>query len=70
MVYLQNNSKIWHNDLVITNYMVDKEFLVYNGKIFKTLRILPLMVGYKIGCFVFTRRLSENIHNSKKYKKK
>jgi len=41
---------------VIVPEFVNKRVKVYNGKHFFNFLILPEMVGYKFGCFVFTRK--------------
>ncbi len=42
---------------------------VYNGNNFVNVKILELMVGYKVGTFVLTKKLGSFIHISKKKKK-
>jgi ribosomal protein S19 len=61
--------KFWSGNHIITSALVGKDIEVYNGKIFKEFKVLELMVGYKVGQFVFTRRVGLDIHKSKKLKK-
>jgi len=55
---------------VITNNFVGKIIAVHNGKESKRVLIKPEMIGYKLGCFVFTKKLGASIHNSDRNRKK
>jgi small subunit ribosomal protein S19 len=67
---IKSNFKFWTGNHIITPSLVGKDVEVYNGKIFKSFKVLELMVGYKVGHFIFTRRVGSDIHKSKKFKKK
>lgn len=43
---------------VIVPEFINKKLKVYNGKHFVDILISAEMVGYKLGCFVFTRKSS------------
>ena len=43
---------------------------IHNGTKFKRTHITKNMVGYKLGQFVFTKKLGSSIHNSDRNKKK
>jgi ribosomal protein S19 len=62
--------RFWAGNIVITSRLIGKDIEVYNGKSFKGFKVLELMVGYKVGHFIFTRRVGSDIHKSKKFKKK
>lgn len=66
----QSSLKFWRADTVITPALLGKEISVYNGKAFKSFKVLELMIGLKVGYFIFTRRVGSDIHKSKKFKKK
>jgi small subunit ribosomal protein S19 len=54
--------------------MVGKNFQIYNGKVFIKLTITtPEMVGFKLGEFIFTKRMGSYLHkkaNAERIKKK
>jgi ribosomal protein S19 len=54
----------------IISPFVGKTIAVYNGKRPKHIDIKPEMIGYKLGCFVFTKKLGVSIHNSEHNRKK
>ena len=55
---------------IILDYMVGLYFLVYNGNTFNLLFIKDNMVGYRIGEFIITKKLGNQIHNNKRSIKK
>lgn len=67
---VRKSFKFWAGNHLITKALVGKEISVYNGQTFKTFKVLDLMVGYKVGHFIFTRRVGSDIHKTKKFKKK
>ena len=52
-----NNLKTHCRDMVILPEMVDAVIKVYNGKEFKTITILPEMIGHFLGEFSPTRKV-------------
>ena len=58
-------NKIWNKSTTILPLWIHKNILVYNGKDWKKIRILPNMIGKKIGMFCTTR-----IQTKHKVKKK
>ena len=66
------------NKIILTyarNSTILKEFIglhfkVYNGSRFFNIFVTEQLVGYKLGEFAYTRRLSKNIHLHKKKKVK
>lgn len=52
---------------IITNHLVGKSFLIYNGKTFIERKITQQMVGLKFGELLFTRAFFE--HKRTKNKK-
>jgi ribosomal protein S19 len=57
-------------DSQITVDMIGMDIFVYNGQGYQVLHIIDDMVGYKLGSFVFTTKMGNSIHNTKKNKKK
>jgi small subunit ribosomal protein S19 len=55
---------------VITSNFVGKILAIHNGRVSKRILIKPEMVGFKLGCFVFTKKLGPSIHNSDRNRKK
>lgn len=62
------NTKICDRSLLILPFFEDKIFYIYNGKIFKRIKITKEMIGHKLGEFFFTKK--RPIYKSKKKKKK
>lgn len=56
---------VYSRNTVILPEFVDLKFNVYNGKVFKLLKVSKDMVGFKFGFFVFTKKLGSSIHKSK-----
>jgi len=54
----------------IISPFVGKTIAVYNGKRPKHIDIKVEMIGYKLGCFAFTKKLGISIHNSDHNRKK
>lgn len=54
----------------IITALIGKNVLVHNGRIFRKLRILPKMVGYKCGEFILTKAIGRSIHQSARNQKK
>jgi ribosomal protein S19 len=54
---------------IIENY-VNKYVKIHTGFRFRRLSIHPSLVGYKLGQFVFTKKLGKSIHDSKRNAKK
>ena len=59
-----------NKSIIILDFMVGLYFLVYNGLTYQLVFIKENMIGYKIGEFVLTKTLGEEIHNLKKRKNK
>ncbi len=57
-------TKVWSRRSVILPSYLNKEFLVYNGKVFISLRVSEEMIGHKFGEFSTTRK--KPIHKQKK----
>ncbi len=49
-------TKVWSRRSVILPYYLNKEFLIYNGKIFVSLTVSEEMIGHKFGEFSTTRK--------------
>ena len=49
---------------------VGKCIAVYNGKRSKRVYITEEKIGYKLGCFSFTKKMGKSIHNSEHNRKK
>jgi ribosomal protein S19 len=64
-----SNIKIWSRSSVISEVLIGKKVSVYNGKIFKQVKITRDKVGYKLGEFSFTRKMQERVKKNKKIKK-
>lgn len=65
---LSNSSKIWSRRSIILPKAILKDFLIYNGKNFITLKVSEEMIGHKFGEFANTRK--KPIHKKKIQKKK
>lgn len=64
-IKIKNRSfKIWSRRSVILPSYLNKQFLVYNGKIFIPLTVSEEMIGHKFGEFSTTRK--KPIHKKKK----
>lgn len=61
--------KIWSRRSTILPIFVGFYFLVYNGRIFKKLKVTSKMAYHKFGEFVFTKRYGMQIHMLKRKKK-
>lgn len=61
--------KVWYRQSTIQEEFLDTNFLVYNGKQFVAVRIIPEMIGHKLGEFSQTRKLCIFKKNSQKKKK-
>lgn len=66
---IQNNghlkkTKIWSRRSVILPFFLNKEVLIYNGKLFIPLKISEEMIGHKYGEFATTRK--KPIHKKKR----
>ncbi len=57
------NLKIWSRRSMILPKFIGKNFLIYNGKNFLSLKISEEMVGHKFGEFANTRK--KPIHKKK-----
>jgi len=51
--------KTWSRSSIISESLIGTNVQVYNGKLFKSVRITRERVGYKLGEFSFTRVLTE-----------
>lgn len=65
---LTNSSKVWSRRSVILPKFIGKNYIVYNGKNFISLRVSEDMVGHKFGEFANTRK--RPIHKKKVQNKK
>lgn len=68
---IKNKKKIyiWSRGSSIPSTLLNQTVFVYNGKIFKKLNITRDKIGYKFGCFIFTRTKPKQLkkkHNKKK----
>ena len=54
-IFELKNNKIWDRNYNIPSCLVGKTVLVYNGKIFKKIKITCEKIGFKFGEFSFTR---------------
>nr|ADZ99055.1 ribosomal protein S19 [Physarum polycephalum] len=54
----------------IINPFVGKVIAVYTGARSKRIYVTSRMVGFKLGCFAFTKKLGKSIHNSEHNRKK
>ena len=64
-----SNIKIWSRSSVISEVLIGKKVSVYNGKLFKQIKITREKIGYKLGEFSFTRKMQERIKKNKKINK-
>jgi len=55
---------------VITSNFAGRTIAVHDGRLSQRLYIKSEMVGFKLGCFVFTKKLGPSIHNSERNRKK
>ena len=53
---LQKNQKIWSRRSVILPYLLGKQLMIHNGRLFLSLRVTDEMIGHKIGEFASTRK--------------
>ena len=53
----RNKKNIWSRSNSIPSCLVGQKISVYNGKIFRKVKITRKKVGYKFGDFCFTRAL-------------
>ena len=60
--------KIWSRRSTILPKNIDRNFFIYNGKNFISIKISEEMVGHKFGEFAITRK--KPIHKSSKKKRK
>jgi small subunit ribosomal protein S19 len=65
-VAIQTNSR----SSTIVNAFIGRTIAVYSGNKSQRLDITEAMVGYKLGCFSFTKKLGKSIHNSEHNRKK
>lgn len=63
--YFFNKNNI--NKSIILKNLINKNIKIYNGKNFSNLIIKKQMVGFKVGEFIFTRKI--NVIHKKKNKK-
>jgi len=59
-----NKIKIWSRRSVILPAFLNKELLIYNGKLFIPLKVSEEMIGHKYGEFATTRKKA--IHKKKR----
>ena len=59
-----NQIKVWSRRSMILPKFIGKYFLIYNGKLFVSLKVSEDMVGHKFGEFATTRRKPQ--HKKKK----
>jgi small subunit ribosomal protein S19 len=52
-----NKISVWSRKSIILPLAVGKNLDVYDGKKFVTVRIVPEMIGHKLGEFCLTRKL-------------
>ena len=57
-------NKIWSRRSVILPAFLNKELLIYNGKLFIPLKVSEEMIGHKFGEFASTRK--KPIHKKKR----
>jgi ribosomal protein S19 len=67
---IKDNDTFYDRRIIITKSDIGKEVYVYNGKRFLLVKITRRTVGYRLGQFVFTKRLGRTIHIVKRKKKK
>jgi len=69
-IFLEKNLNL--RSLVIPSTLIGKRIYIYNGKIYKFIRISSKMVGHKFGEFAITKVLGKAIRKAgeKKRKKK
>lgn len=68
-----NQKYIWSRNSIITEDFLGKTVLIYNGKIFVSVKITREKLGYKFGEFSFSRKIKdrtlEHVKNKQKKKK-
>jgi ribosomal protein S19 len=62
------NQLVLHKSSTLLNTMLKQKFLVHDGRSSKALLVNQHMVGFKVGEFVFTRKMGV-LHKKKKIKK-
>lgn len=62
--------KIRSRSSAISEAFIGKTVFVYNGKIFKSLKVTREKIGFKFGEFAFTRKMQEKVKKKKIIKKK
>lgn len=55
--------------IVVTKSMLGKEVKVHFGNNIKKFKISVRHIGYKLGQFIFTKKMGSSIHKNKKDKK-
>lgn len=51
-----NNFDSWSRSTMVMPSFVGKQFNVYNGRVFVSVKVTSLMIGHKLGEFVPTRK--------------
>lgn len=64
----KKQNKIWSRRSMILPQFVGKQLSIHNGKTFLSVKILPEMVGQKVGEFANTRK--KPIHKKKQARKR
>lgn len=64
-----NSLKVWLKNSFIPKELIGTRVLIYNGKIFISIRIRDNMIGHKFGEFIWTKKLGSSIHIRKKKNK-
>lgn len=64
---IKESIHIWSRSTTILPFFINKIFFIHNGNKFFWIRILPGMVGYKLGQFSFTRKIHTWGINLKNY---
>lgn len=67
---IKDNDYFYNRRIVISKNDIGKEVHVYNGKHFLVVKITRRSIGYRLGQFIFTKRMGRNIHIIKRKKKK
>lgn len=62
--------RIFDRSSKITKDFLGKRVYVYNGKVFSSYLVRPLMLGLKFGMFSLTKKLGSKIHQTARNKKK
>ena len=66
----KSNIQTQSRSSTIVDSFIGKTLNIYNGKRFLHLNINAQMIGFKLGCFIFTKKLGKSIHNSLNNRKK